>query len=152
MNKLHKVAALAALVAASVTSAEAATATSNFDVVVNLTGACKISTAPGTINVAHAAYTAATTGTTNFTVQCSQGLLYNVTMPLSGADNILTNLGLTNSVAITAGGSANVVGTNAGNNHTITASVGTVAEGGTCAVANPGTCSATNTYTLTISY
>jgi len=149
MNKILKSALAVAAVTFAIPAAQAATVTDTFDVVVNLTPACRISTAPGDITVNYTAFAAAATGTTNFVVQCSAGLLYSVTMPISGANNISTNLGLTNSVAITAGGTTNVAGTVAGNTHTITATVGGN-EAGTCA--GPGVCTATNTYTLTITY
>jgi len=150
MNRLLKSAVIAATVAMSIPAAQAATVTDAFDVIVNLTPACRISAAPGDITVNYTAFTvAASTGTTNFTVQCSAGLLYSVTMPISGPNNVTTNLGLSNSVAITAGGDTNVPGTVAGNVHTITATVGGN-EAGTCT--GPGVCTATNTYTLTITY
>ena len=149
MNKLLKIAAAAAFAVAAIPS-QAATVTDNFDVIVNLTPACRISSAPGDITVNYTAFTvAASTGTTNFTVQCSNTLLYSVTMPLVGADNVLTNLGLVNSVAITAGGTTNVAGTAAGNAHTITATVNGNQAGTST---GPGVCTATNTYTLTITY
>lgn len=151
MNKILKSALAVAAVGLVIPAAQAATVTDDFNVTVNLTPACRISAAPGDITVNFTAFAgAASTGTTNFTVQCSAGLLYSVTMPISGANNITTNLGLTNSVAITAGGTTNVPGTVAGNAHTITASVGGAGEAGNCA--GPGVCSATNTYTLTITY
>src|SRR5688572_988853 len=78
--------AVLAIAATMSIPAHAATVTDPFDVIVNLTGACRISAAPTDININHAAFAAATTGTSNFTVQCSQGLLYGVTMPLSSAD------------------------------------------------------------------
>ena len=152
MNKMLKAAVLASALAAAIPAANAATVTDTFDVIVNLTPACRISTAPGDITVNYTAFTvAASTGTTNFTVQCSNNLLYSVTMPISGADNIQTNLGLTNSVAITAGGSTNVTGSSAGVSHTITATVNGN-QAGTCVGPAATPCQATNTYTLTITY
>lgn len=153
MNKLLKIAALTAAVAMSIPAAEAAgTATAPFNVIANLTAACRISTAPTDITLNYTAFQGtAATGTSNFVVQCSNTLLYSITMPLSTADNINTNLGLTNSVAITAGGSTNVSGTAAGNSHTITASIAS-GQAGTCATSPPGTCTATNGYTLTVTY
>ena len=152
MNKVLKVAALTAAVAMSIPAAQAATATAPFNVIANLTGACRISSAPSDITVNYTAFQVTTaTGTSNFTVQCSNNLLYSITMPLSTADNINTNLGLSNSVAITAGGSTNVTGTAAGNAHTITATIAS-GQAGTCATAPPGTCTATNGYTLTVTY
>lgn len=153
MNKFVKAAFIASAVAASVSAAHAAgTATANFDVIVNLASACQISTAPGNITLNYSAFSAANvSGTTTFNVRCSQGLLYNVSMPISGADNIGTTLGLTYTVGVTAGGTTNVVGVAAapGNQHTITADIG-AGQPGICA--NTAGCSATNTYTLTISY
>jgi hypothetical protein len=150
MNKILKAAILGTAILASI-PAQAATVTDTFDVIVNLTPACRISAAPGDITVNYTAFTvAASTGTTNFTVQCSNNLLYSVTMPVV-ADNILANLGLTNSVAITAGGSTNVAGSAAGIAHTITATVDGN-QAGTCVGPAATPCQATNTYTLTITF
>lgn len=150
MNKLIKAAFVASTIVAAIPAAHAATDTANFDVIVNLTPACRISAAPGNITLNYTAFSAAAVnGTTNFTVRCSQGLPYDVTMPLSGLDNIGTNLGLAYTVAVTAGGTTAVPGSAAGNVHTITADIA-ANQPGTCA--NAAGCSATNTYTLTITY
>lgn len=78
MNKL--VLSVAALLAGLVSlSAHAATQTSAFNVVINLTPACKITTAPGNITLAYAAGQAtATTSSTSFVLQCSKTLPYTV--------------------------------------------------------------------------
>jgi len=67
-------------------SAHAATQFSGFNVVINLTPACAIKTAPGTITLAYTAgQPVATTSNTTFQLQCSQTLPYTVLVNTNSA-------------------------------------------------------------------
>jgi spore coat protein U-like protein len=84
MNKL--VLSVAALLAGLVSlSAHAATQASAFNVVINLTPACAITTAPGTITLAYTAGGAAVTSNTSFQLQCSKTLPYTVLVNTNAA-------------------------------------------------------------------
>jgi spore coat protein U-like protein len=105
--------------------------------------ACRISAAPGTVQLNYTSFQAAPAqASTSFSVTCTSGMSY--TMSLDATSGTL--LGLAYSLAINPTGSQ--VGNGAAQAATIT---GTIAAGqsGTCSQA---TCSATQTRTLTITY
>lgn len=152
MKKLLSLLALALAGVATLPVQAAGTATGNFNVTVNLTSACQITTAPSTITLAYASFGAAPTPvSTGFAVQCTNTLPY--TMDIGTATSTMAGVNLDYTLAIrNAGDSADVTGSQtAGVTATSYLIKASMAGGqqGTCAT---GTCSATASRTLTISY
>ena len=151
MKKLILVIALGLAAIASV-PAQAATATGNFNVTINLTSACQISTAPSTLTLAYTSFGAAPTPvTTPFAVQCTNTLPY--TLSIGTATATMAGVNLDYSLVIrNAADSADITGSQtagaAATNYVIKASMAG-AQQGTCATA---TCNATASRTLTITY
>ena len=149
MKTILKSAILVTALAATLPAAEAATASGNFNLTVNLLGACRISTAPGLITINYTAFQGTDgTGSTPFAVQCSSNLAYTMAVSLPGANNIATSLGLTvTSIAPSAAGNT---GSGVAQPYTVDA----VIAQGQAGICNSSTvaCTATNAYTLTISY
>lgn len=151
MKKLILVIALG-LSAIATLPAHAATATSNFDVTINLTSACRITTAPGNLTLNYTSFGAAPTpATTPFAVQCTNTLPY--TMDIGTATSTMAGVNLDYTLAIrNAGDTADISGQQtagaAATNYLIKASMAG-GQQGTCATA---TCNATATRTLTITY
>jgi len=150
MKKLTLVAALS-LSALAMNASAAGSVTGNFDVTINLTSACRITTAPGNIAVSYTSFVGTDqSNTTPFAVQCTNTLPY--TMALSAATGTLLGLNYT-LVIRNSGDTADVTGTQtagaAATSFRIKATVGS-GQQGTCATP---TCSATSAaQTLTISY
>ena len=140
---------MAAMIGASATPALAASVQSSFNVDITLTSLCSVST-PANLSFSYTAQQAtAATATTPFTVTCSNGLPYTVS--LSGANVTDDAVGLAYSLAVTApvGGGT---GTGASQAYSID---GTIAAGqsGTCVTATCTNAAATNkTKTITVNY
>ena len=153
MKKLILVIALGLAAIASL-PAHAATVTGNFDVTINLTSVCRLTTSPtGPLTLNYTSFGAAPTPvTTPFAVQCTNTLPY--TMTLDGtALTTMAGVNLDYSLAIrNAGDTADISGQQtagaAATNYLIKASMAG-GQQGTCANA---TCNATATRTLTITY
>lgn len=151
MKKIILVIALG-LAAIATLPVHAATVTGNFDVTINLTSACRISTAPGNLTLNYTSFGAAPTPvTTPFAVQCTNTLPY--TMSIGAATATMAGVNLDYALAIrNAGDTLDVAGSQtagaAATNYLIKASMAG-GQQGTCALA---TCNATATRTLTITY
>ncbi len=77
--------AAAGLVGASV-NAQAATATSNFNVTINLTAKCELTSSPTDLVLNYTAFqTTDATATTSFGVRCTEGLLYTLSLGTAAA-------------------------------------------------------------------
>ncbi|WP_302174747.1 spore coat protein U domain-containing protein [uncultured Hydrogenophaga sp.] len=77
--------AAAGLVGASV-NAQAATATSNFNVTINLAAKCELTSTPQDLVLNYTAFqTTAATATTSFGVRCTEGLQYTLSMGAAAA-------------------------------------------------------------------
>ena len=151
---MKKLLTLVALVLASIATlpVQAATATGGFDVTINLTSACRITTAPGNISLNYTSFGAAPAPvTTGFGVQCTNTLPYS--MDIGTATSTMAGVNLDYTLAIrNAGDTADVTGSQtAGAAATSYVIKATMAAGqqGTCAL---GTCNATAARTLTITY
>lgn len=152
--------ASAGLIGASV-NAQAATATGNFNVTINLTSACQISTPPGNITLNYTAFGPAADEYSPFAVHCTDGLPYTLSLGNSAAYagtlvgvnyelSLLSGLSGTTEVAsgTTATSSPITAGATAAD-YRVRASIAG-GQGGSCGT---GTCSATSAnHTLTISY
>lgn len=157
MKKLLSIAALSLLTLSSLLTAplQAATASGQFNVVINLTSKCEINTtnaATGAvIDPLTFTYTsfqlAAATASTAFNVRCTNSLPYTMALSNSGVTDDVVNLAYT--LALSAAS-----GTGTGTNQAFSVN-GTMALGqaGTCATATCTNALATNrTKTLTITY
>lgn len=152
---MKKLLSLVALVLASIATlpVQAATATGGFNVTIDLTSACRITTAPSTIALTYTSFqaAAATPATTGFGVQCTNTLPYS--MDIGTATSTMAGVNLDYTLAIrNSGDTADVTGSQtAGAAATSYVIKATMAAGqqGTCAL---GTCNATAARTLTISY
>lgn len=148
MKKLL-ISAIAALVtlAAIIPVAQAA-ATANFNVVINLTSACQITTAPGDITFNYTSLQgSAATPTSSYAVTCTNLLPY--TMSVSGASvtDDAVNLAYDLTLSATVG-----VGSGASQPYTVNGNMA-AGQAGTCATASCTNALATNkTKTLTITY
>lgn len=151
MKKLILVIALAFTGIATI-PAHAATATGNFDVTINLTSACRITTSPTALTLNYTSFGAAPTPvSTPFAVQCTNTLPY--TMDIGTATSTMAGVNLDYTLAIrNAGDTADISGSQtagaAATGYVIKASMAG-GQQGTCATA---TCNATATRTLTITY
>lgn len=147
MKKLSILASalLAGLVSAS---AQAATATNTFDVTINLTSVCKISTVP-TIAFTYTSFqSAAAPASSSFDVLCTNTLpITSITLDSAGVTDSATNLAYTLAL-----GAVPTAGTGAAQTISITGSMA-ADQAGTCATATCDNALATNkTRTLTITY
>lgn len=151
MKKLLLVAALGLSSLATLPS-QAATVTGNFDVTINLTSACRLTTSPGNITLAYTSFGAAPTPvTSDFAVQCTNTLPY--TMSIGSANATIASINLNYDLVIrNTGDTADVTGSQtagaAATSYKIKASM-TAGQQGTCATA---TCSGTDSRVLTITY
>lgn len=149
MKKLliSAIAAVATL-AAIIPVAQATTTTGNFDVVINLTSACQITTAPGNITFNYTSLQGtAATPTSSYAVTCTNLLPY--TMSVSGASvtDDAVNLAYDLTLSATVG-----VGSGASQPYTVNGNMA-AGQAGTCATASCTNTLATNkTKTLTITY
>lgn len=122
-----------------------------FDVTVNLTSACRLTTAPGNITLNYTSFAASPeTSTTSFAVQCTDGFPYNLALSATEA----STLGLTIPLAIRNSGDTADITTaqaQAGGGSTTYLIKASIAAGqqGSCTNA---TCSATISRTLNIVY
>lgn len=147
--KLLTSAALAASMLSMLPAVQAAQVTSTVNVTVNLTSACQISAAPGTITFNYAAFQGtAATGSTTVGVQCTDTLPYNLSFT---ADPVVTSstpgtlVGLNYTLSVPVGAQA---GSSVGNTHTISGSMA-AGQAGTCGLA---TCTGNATHTLYVIY
>lgn len=134
----------------------AATATGNFDVVINLTSSCRLTTTPSNITLSYTSFqaTAPTPATTSIAVQCTNTLPYS--MDIGTATSTMAGVNLAYTLAIrNADDTADIAGLPtqqiagaAPTSYLIKATM-TAGQQGTCASA---TCSGTATRTLTITY
>jgi hypothetical protein len=132
---------------------QAATATGNFNVVVNLTSACKLSTPPAALTIAYTSLGGATSATTDFSVLCSQGMAYTLALDAANADT----LGLAIPLAIRTGTDS---GPAAGGTQGATAlptafkvKASMIAgQQGNCAAVGAGVCTSTVARILTVTY
>ena len=130
-------------------SAHSASTTGTFNVVVNLTPACRFVTAsPFTaMTFAYTSFGAAQNPTTSFDMQCSNLLPFTLSLDGAGFGGTTTTLGLDYVLTLAAGTPS--AGT--GVNQTITIDGSMAAnQAGTCA--NPAGCSSTTLRTLTLTY
>lgn len=146
MKKLVLVAALGVAALTTSMSAMAATATANFNVVINLTPSCVVTAPTADITLAYTSFQAgAATGSTTATIKCTTSLPYTVAL-----DTIPTaaNTGILHTEALSGAG-ATGPGTGAAQIVTITATAA-AAQGGSCAVT--AGCSDILARVLTVSY
>lgn len=148
MRKLYLPAVLALAALASVPAQ--AQVSDNFDVIVTLTSACRLTTAPGDITIGYTSFTVTpVSATTDFAVQCTNTLPYSMALNTANADTLglLIPLSIRDSADTT-----NVTGTQtagaAATSYKIRADIA-AGQQGTCATA---TCTSTVTRTLTITY
>jgi Spore Coat Protein U domain len=126
--------------------ADAATVSSGFNVTVQLTAACEITSAPTDVAFTYTSFQAAAATATPgaFSVRCTNSLPYSLALDASAG----TVIGLAYTLGLSL--SSNV-GNGAAQAYTI--SGGMVAnQSGTCATTPPGTCSGSDPRTLTITY
>ncbi len=155
---MKKLLLLSALTLAGIATvpARAATATGNFDVTVNLTPKCEITTAAGNLVLAYESFqTTDATTTTDFAVRCTNTLMY--TMSLSASSGTLVGLPYTLDLRNSGNTAAATGGTGAGLTTAAYKIRATIASGlsGTCSTAqtSPTPCSATDSArVLTITY
>ncbi len=167
MKKIALIAAMAATAFASSFSAQAATASGTFNVVLNLTSKCEINgttTATGAVitdlTMSYTSFqTTDSTASTNFSVRCTDGLAYSMALSTAGVTDDALNLGYTLNLST----SATHASANNGSLGSLTGSAtpttyyihGTVAanQAGTCASTTCTNAAATNrARTLTITY
>lgn len=136
--------AAAAMFAAISPAAQAATAVSgNFNLVINLTSACTVTT-PGAITLAYnGLQTTAASGSSGFNIQCTNTLPYTMATDVTGATAATTGLVYTLATSAASG-----TGNGAAQAYTVVAGIA-ANQAGTCATA---TCSDTSVHTLTVSY
>lgn len=141
MKKLS--ALIATVLAAASFSAEAATASQNFNVTVNLTSACSITAGPTDVAFTYTSFQAAAASSTGgaFSVKCTNLLPYTLSLDSTTG----TVIGLNYSLALSAAG-----GTGNGNAQAYSVN-GTMAaaQSGNCAAA---TCSGSQVRQLTVTY
>ncbi|HUJ00942.1 MAG TPA: spore coat protein U domain-containing protein [Usitatibacter sp.] len=143
MNKRLALAAAAATLFAGLSTAQAASVTGNFNVTVNLTSACQISSGPANVAFTYTSFQAAAATSTGggFSVQCTNTLPY--TMSLDATSGTVTGLNYTLALSATTG-----TGNGAAQSYSVN---GTMASGqaGTCALAS---CAGSQARVLTITY
>lgn len=134
---------IASLLAMSAQAAPPAPA--NFTVNINLTSACSISTAPGTVQFTYTSFGAAANLDTNGSVgvTCTKSLVYGLALDGTGSYTDPTT-----GLAYTMGVAAPAAGNGLEQTYAITGTMG-AGQAGTCTGA---TCTSSNTRTLTVSY
>eukprot|EP01092_Planopodium_desertum_P013623 TRINITY_DN66563_c0_g1_i1.p2 TRINITY_DN66563_c0_g1~~TRINITY_DN66563_c0_g1_i1.p2 ORF type:complete len:147 (+),score=44.48 TRINITY_DN66563_c0_g1_i1:27-467(+) len=146
---MKKLALIAALGLSSLAmSSHAATATGNFDVTINLTSACLISSAPTAAFTYTSFQGTAATFASSFNVKCTNTLpITSVTLDSTAVTDNATNLAYTLAL-----GAAPAAGTGVDQSINITGSMA-ANQAGTCATATCTNAAATNKQrTLTITY
>ena len=143
MNKRLVLAAAFASMFAAIPAAQAGTATGNFNVTVNLTSACQITSGPADVAFTYTSFQAAAATATGgaFQVQCTNTLPY--TMALDATSGTVSGLNYT--IALSA---ASGTGNGSAQGYSITGSMAS-GQGGTCAL---GSCSGTSARVLTVTY
>ena len=143
MNKRLALAVAFASSFAALPAAQAATATGNFNVTVNLTSKCEVVSAPTDVAFTYTSFQAAAATATGgaFTVRCTNTLPY--TMSLDAAAGTVSGLNYTLSLSAASG-----TGNGAGQNYSVNGSM-VSGQGGTCAL---GSCSGTDARVLTVTY
>ena len=144
MNKRIALAAAVASMLAALPAAQAAgTATGGFNVTVNLTSKCQITTAPSDVAFSYTSFQATNaSASTTYAVQCTNSLPYTMALDATATNTVA---GLNYSLALSA---ASGTGNGAAQSYTVN---GTMVSGqaGTCAL---GSCSGSEARTLTITY
>lgn len=139
------------MLAATVPSAQALTATSgNFNVNISLTPSCSVST-PAAINLTYTSFQGtAATGSSGFTVTCTNTLPYTPSVSGAATTDDAVNLAYTLGFTAPVGGGT---GNGAAQAYTVDASIAS-GQSGTCsATAGCTNAAATNqVHTLTITY
>jgi hypothetical protein len=166
MKKIALIAAMAAALVSSF-SAQAATASGTFDVVLNLTSKCEINgtTTPtgaviSDLTLSYTSFqTTAATASTNFSVRCTNGLSYGMALSAAGATddalNLAYELNLSSSATHATGDNASLTGLTGSSTPSTFYVHGTVTpnQPGTCATTTCTNAAATNRgRTLTITY
>ncbi len=146
MKKLALVAALG--LAAIGLSAQAATATGTFDVTINLTSACEITSSPTAAFTYTSFQATAATFSSSFNIRCTNTLpITSITLDSTSVTDAATNLAYTLAL-----GAAPAAGTGASQTVNITGSMA-ANQSGTCATATCTNGSSGNKQrTLTITY
>lgn len=140
----------AALALAALAAPAKAQVTGNFDVIVTLTSACQLTTAPGDITIGYTSFTTTpVSATTDFAVQCTNTLPYSMALNTANADT----LGLTIPLSIrNSADTGDVTGMQtagaAAASYKIRADIA-AGQQGTC---NSGSCTSTVSRVLTISW
>ena len=143
MNQRLAFAVALASMFAAIPAAQAATATGNFNVTVNLTSACQISSGPADVAFTYTSFQAAAAASTGggFQVQCTSTLPYSMALDATSGAVIGLNYTLALSATTATGSGAaqsfSINGTMAGG------------QGGTCTLAS---CSGTQGRVLTVTY
>ncbi len=146
MKKLILVTALG--LSALSLSSQAATATGNFDVTINLTSKCEVASAPTAAFTYTSFQTTAATFSSSFNIRCTNTLpITSVALDSSSVTDNATNLAYTLTM-----GAAPAAGTGANQSITLSGSMA-AGQAGTCATATCTNASATNKQrTITITY
>ena len=145
---MKKIILASALALAGLAANATALSASPFNVIINLTSACVITTQPSNITLNYTSFAAGpATGTTTAGVKCTGSLPYTVALDQTTTLDDAVNLNYSTSVLPASG-----TGTGLAQTHTITAAI-TVPQAGTCATATCDNSAATNrTRTLTVTY
>ncbi len=147
MNKRIALAALAISVAAAIPAAQAAPAgvsiPSSFNVTVNLTSSCSLSTAPGALSLNYTSFGAAQSVNGNYGVTCTNTLPFTMALDAPASGGVLAGLNYTLTL-----GTAASAGTGAEQTFAMTYAIAG-GQGGTC---NGAACSASELRTLTVAY
>lgn len=146
MKKLLLVAAMGLGVLGGA-NANAATATGNFNVVVNLTPVCQVATAPGSVTFNYTSFGAVQTPSTTIGVQCTNLLPYALSLDGTGSGGTTTALGL--NYTLTLSGTTGLVADGTNQSYTIQ---GNMAAGQTGTCATPAGCTSTVGRVVTITY
>ena len=143
MNKRLALAVALAAAFAAIPAAQAGSIAPTFNVTVNLTSKCQVTTAPTDVAFTYTSFQAtAATASSTYGVQCTNTLPYTMALDTTATNTVA---GLTYAIALSA---SSGTGNGAAQSYTVN---GTMAagQGGTCAL---GSCSGTEGRTLTITY
>ena len=143
MNKVAKAVALVSFLGAATIANAATIGPQNFNVTVNLTSSCSLTSAPTDVAFTYTSFQGAPAVATpsSFTVKCTN--LRPYTMALDAAAG--TVIGLNYTIALSAAGGT---GTGADQTYSITGNMA-AGQSGNCAAAS---CAGTDVRTLTITY
>lgn len=143
MNKRLALAVAFASMFAAIPAAQATTTTGGFNVTVNLTSKCQITSAPTDVAFTYTSFQAAAATATGgaFSVQCTNTLPY--TMSLDAVAGAVIGLNYTLSLSAPSG-----TGNGAAQAYTVNGGM-VSGQGGTCAL---GSCAGTSARILTITY